>query len=43
VQQGGDDGRGVEMQVGEDVGHREGMLDEVLAGDPLLPRMGGLG
>ena len=34
---------GVEAKVGEDAGHREGMLDVRLAGQPGLPRMGAIG
>ena len=42
VQQRGLQRRGVEPQVGKDVGHRDRMRDEVLAGLPLLPLVRGL-
>ena len=41
-ERGGDRGR-VQMQVGEDRGHRDGMQDEVLAREPLLALVGHLG
>ena len=41
VQDGTDDGIGIEMQIGEDLGGRDRMGDIGLAGDACLPLVGG--